>query len=254
MPLHSVPPTEADTAEIRSARSDPVPGALRSSVSELSRRKMWIYWTDFLASLSTGYLAFVLFPLARPFSLPAVLAFAVAVCALYRAVIFTHEIAHMPAHGFRRVPVYVESHLRDTTAGALVLIRDALSTPCSPNVRVGGGWGIPIVRTSTAPDSRVLCPRVVFGGSYAGGPVSGFGASSLALSPTQSVCFDAGFCAGNRWRICTAAEARPDTLAMGIAGSSLFRVVRVDWRAGIRWACPRWQTGGGVCGHHGGGA
>jgi fatty acid desaturase len=101
MPLHSVPSTEAATAEIRSARGDPVPGALRSSVSDLSRRKMWIYWTDFLASLSTGYVAFVLFPLARPFSLPAILAFAVAVCALYRAAIFTHEIAHMPAHGFR---------------------------------------------------------------------------------------------------------------------------------------------------------
>ena len=79
-----------------SNRLDPIPGALRGSVSDLSRRKMWIYWADFLTSLSAGYLAFVLFPLARPFTLRAGLAFAVSVFALYRAVIFIHEIAHMP--------------------------------------------------------------------------------------------------------------------------------------------------------------
>jgi fatty acid desaturase len=88
------------TAEEMSTRADPVPGALRVWVSELSHRKMWIYWADFLASLSAGYLAFLLFPLARPFTLRAALTFTVAVFALYRAVIFTHEIAHMPGKDF----------------------------------------------------------------------------------------------------------------------------------------------------------
>ena len=86
--------------EIMSNRLDPIPGALRRLVSDLSHRKMWIYWTDFLTSLFAGYLAFVLFPLARPFTLRAGLAFAVSVFALYRAVIFIHEIAHMPRYEF----------------------------------------------------------------------------------------------------------------------------------------------------------
>ena len=83
-----------------STRLDPVPGELRSYVSNLSHRKMWIYWTDFLASLSAGYLAFVLFPLARPFTLGAGIALTVSAFALYRAVIFIHEIAHMPRNEF----------------------------------------------------------------------------------------------------------------------------------------------------------
>jgi fatty acid desaturase len=83
-----------------STRLDPVPVELRSYVSDLSRRKMWIYWTDFLASLSAGYLAFALFPLARPLTLRAGIAFIVSVLALYRAVIFIHEIAHMQRSEF----------------------------------------------------------------------------------------------------------------------------------------------------------
>jgi fatty acid desaturase len=90
----------AATAERMLARGDPIPSSLRVWVSELSHRKIWMYWTDFLASLCAGYLAFVLFPLSHPFTVRAALAVTVAVFALFRAVIFTHEIAHMPRNEF----------------------------------------------------------------------------------------------------------------------------------------------------------
>jgi fatty acid desaturase len=91
----SNPTAPPSTAESISFRSDPIPGDLRAWVAELSPRSSRIYWTDFLASLSAGYLAFFLFPIAHPFGLRAIFAFTVAVFAIYRAVIFTHEVAHM---------------------------------------------------------------------------------------------------------------------------------------------------------------
>ncbi len=65
-------------------------------VSDLRPRKMWVYWLDFLGSVTLGWSAFA-FAVASP-----VLSFrqgvlcVVAGFALYRAVIFTHELAHAP--------------------------------------------------------------------------------------------------------------------------------------------------------------
>ena len=81
--------------------SDVQRGALREIFSALSLRRMTLYWIDFLASLVLGYSALVLFPLAHPFSLEASVCFAIATFALYRAAIFTHEIAHMPRHLYK---------------------------------------------------------------------------------------------------------------------------------------------------------
>ena len=76
----------------------------RELVRDLGEYRPWIYWTDFLASLALGYGAFAAFPVGRPWSAVAAACLAVCVLALYRAVIFVHEIVHMPGGlmpGFR---------------------------------------------------------------------------------------------------------------------------------------------------------
>jgi fatty acid desaturase len=54
-----------------------------------------IYWTDFFLSASLGWAAFVLAVRASPFSAAQFALVVVAALALYRAVIFTHELAHL---------------------------------------------------------------------------------------------------------------------------------------------------------------
>lgn len=64
-------------------------------VRDLMAPKPRIYWLDFLFHAGLGWTAFVLALRAPPFSLIHVVAFLVAALALYRAAIFTHELAHL---------------------------------------------------------------------------------------------------------------------------------------------------------------
>lgn len=73
----------------------------RELVRDLAGHRPWVYWTDFLVSLALGYGAFAAFPLGRPWSPFAVGCLAVSALALYRAVIFVHEIVHMPSGQLR---------------------------------------------------------------------------------------------------------------------------------------------------------
>ena len=61
----------------------------------------WIYWTDFLFSASLGWGAFVLAVRAPAFSASQAIFYLTASLALYRAVIFTHELAHLRKSTFR---------------------------------------------------------------------------------------------------------------------------------------------------------
>jgi fatty acid desaturase len=54
----------------------------------------WIYWADFLCSVALGYGAFVLTEFLPFFSFTQILAFLVSVLAIYRAVLFIHELTH----------------------------------------------------------------------------------------------------------------------------------------------------------------
>lgn len=54
-----------------------------------------IYWTDFLLSAAAGWAAFVGAVLAPPFSLAQAVLVLAASAALFRAVLFTHELAHL---------------------------------------------------------------------------------------------------------------------------------------------------------------
>lgn len=93
----------------------------RELVADLLPRRAARYWPDFLASLACGYAGYLLFAVDEPLSVRSVVCFAVAVVALYRAAIFTHEIAHTPdgeLRGFRAawnvlcgVPLLVPSFL-----------------------------------------------------------------------------------------------------------------------------------------------
>ena len=63
----------------------------------------WIYWSDLLASASIGWLAFAGVIYAESFVLE-VVCVVVAIFAMYRALVFTHELDHIPAGslpGFR---------------------------------------------------------------------------------------------------------------------------------------------------------
>jgi fatty acid desaturase len=67
----------------------------RSLVKDLFTPKPVIYWADFLFHAVIGWTAFVGAILATPFSAAQLAAMLVAALALYRAAIFTHELAHL---------------------------------------------------------------------------------------------------------------------------------------------------------------
>lgn len=66
----------------------------RALVKDLMTPNPAIYWVDFLVSLTLGAGAFAVTVLSETFSPLSIVAYFVAVFALYRAVIFIHEIVH----------------------------------------------------------------------------------------------------------------------------------------------------------------
>ena len=73
----------------------------RELVKGLNAPNPWIYWTDFLFSMTLGWTAFILTLNATPFSVWQGVFYLVTALALYRAVIFTHELAHLRRSTFR---------------------------------------------------------------------------------------------------------------------------------------------------------
>lgn len=84
--------TQIDVSECLGIRND----ELRTLLHGLSGHKMWVYWIDFSASLLIGYAAFIFFPLGNVRTGWAAVCSLVATACLYRAMLFTHEISHMP--------------------------------------------------------------------------------------------------------------------------------------------------------------
>lgn len=84
------------TAEKRRQLASEFPLAeARAIVRRLSGPKPAIYWTDFLLSVSLAWGAFVIAVMAPAFSALQIGAVIVSALAHYRAVIFTHELAHL---------------------------------------------------------------------------------------------------------------------------------------------------------------
>ncbi len=66
----------------------------RALMEDLRRPRPWIYWADFIAAVAIGYAAFLLFPVRNPWSFTGGICVVVSALALYRAVLFVHEIVH----------------------------------------------------------------------------------------------------------------------------------------------------------------
>ena len=96
---------------------------LRGLVGDLYRPSAVIYWSDLTLSLTIAYGAFALFPLWNIVSFMGAALYCVSVLACYRAIIFTHELAHqrvreLPAFRlawevFCGTPLLLPSHFYD---------------------------------------------------------------------------------------------------------------------------------------------
>jgi len=73
----------------------------RALVKDLFEHSAWIYWTDFLLSMSVAYGAVALYLSSPSFSPRFLSGFTVAAFALLRCGVFIHEIAHMPGKRMR---------------------------------------------------------------------------------------------------------------------------------------------------------
>ena len=82
-------------AEGEATMLDESPAALRRRYSTAYRPVPWIYYADMLASAALGWGAFATANWAARFSPLWFLAGAVATFALYRAVLFIHELSHL---------------------------------------------------------------------------------------------------------------------------------------------------------------
>lgn len=72
-----------------------------SLVKDLIKPNPVIYWIDFLFSITVGWGAFVVTLKLPNFSLGQGVAYLVSALALYRSLIFIHEIAHFPRNSFK---------------------------------------------------------------------------------------------------------------------------------------------------------
>jgi fatty acid desaturase len=72
----------------------------REIVKDLFIPKPWIYWSDFLFHISLGWTAFLLTLQSPTVSFWQCFFYGVAALSLYRCVIFTHELAHLPHNSF----------------------------------------------------------------------------------------------------------------------------------------------------------
>lgn len=75
-------------------------GEARKLVRDLLTPKPFIYWADFLSNMTIGWGSFVLALMAPVFSIWQVFFYLISVLALYRAVIFIHELAHLKKRTF----------------------------------------------------------------------------------------------------------------------------------------------------------
>jgi fatty acid desaturase len=78
----------------------------RKLVENLFEPKAKIFWSDFLLSTFTGWSAFIVAYLVTPLSWQMFAAIAIAIVALYRSLVFIHELTHLRANalpGFAQV-------------------------------------------------------------------------------------------------------------------------------------------------------
>ena len=94
--------TSLDQERLSENQEFPIAKA-RELVKDLYRPNPWIYWGDFLTNVILGWSAFVVTLMKPVFSIQHGFCFLVAVLALYRSVLFIHEIAHFKKGAFEVV-------------------------------------------------------------------------------------------------------------------------------------------------------
>ena len=91
---------QAEDTAMQDNRQLPLSEA-REIVKDLFTPNPRIYWLDFLVHITIGWSAFYLTLKSPPFSLWQLLFYIISALALYRALIFTHELAHLRRNTFR---------------------------------------------------------------------------------------------------------------------------------------------------------
>ena len=83
-------------------------GEARRLIGDLQKPKAWIYWVDFLTSITIGHIAFFCIlgiPRASEFAswtwVAATACYVITVAAYMRSLMFIHELVHLPKEGFR---------------------------------------------------------------------------------------------------------------------------------------------------------
>ncbi|MEM7225457.1 MAG: fatty acid desaturase [Pseudomonadota bacterium] len=72
---------------------------MRALIADLDRPKPWIYWVDFLTSVTLGWGAFAASLMLAPISVLQIILILVSGAALYRGLAFIHEITHLRQDG-----------------------------------------------------------------------------------------------------------------------------------------------------------
>jgi len=89
--VNSAPPAKTALTDQRAAL--PVAEA-RRLVADLLTPNPWIFWVDFLLSLTVGYTATAVYMLAPVFSAAQIICFFIGGVALFRVALFMHEVVH----------------------------------------------------------------------------------------------------------------------------------------------------------------
>lgn len=221
---------------------DQSPAALRRRYTSLFQPNPWLYYVDMLTSAAVGWAAFAAAVHSPRFSAVWLLAVVVATFALYRAVLFIHELAHLRRRsvpGFEVVwsllvgfPLLVPSLMYVGSHGEHHR-RAIFGTDKDPEYQPIGKWSKAKVVGSTLPLFIVPALLVVRWGvigplSYLVPPLRRFAVhymSTLVINPTYSRRIPEGRMA-RRWMIEEAATA---LVCWGVAGLMLAGVIGASW-------------------------
>jgi fatty acid desaturase len=224
------------------AQVDLSPAALRRRYTNLFRPKPWLYYVDTLASATLGWTAFAVAVHTPRFSGLWALSVLVATFALYRAVLFIHELAHLQrtaVPGFTTTwsllvgwPLLVPSIMYVGSHGEHHR-RLVFGTDKDPEYAPIGQWSMAEVATSIVPLIFVPLALVLRWGivgplSYFIPPLRRFAvgyASTLVINPTYQRRMPEGRMA-RRWLIEEVATA---TVCWTVLALMLAGVIGASW-------------------------
>jgi fatty acid desaturase len=97
---HSIEGIPAETTVPASDRNAVFARQVRELVKDLLTPNPWIYWGDFLISVTIGHIALAVYVSAPNFSVTQVVACIVGALSIYRVLMFIHELSHLKRGSF----------------------------------------------------------------------------------------------------------------------------------------------------------